>query len=91
MLRKIEIGGYIVTDDDNDDDPDSVLGVGATEEAAWEDMLAGREAIGPGSIRANDFKTLPASKALLKEAKTKGGDKVPWHIIDGVACTLAER
>jgi hypothetical protein len=91
--REMETVGYIIQDNNGY----AIFGIGATADAAWSMVVDcvgyfhdGRDnTISPQEARETQFRTYPATAALLNAVDEMGG-AIAWDIVDGVACTREE-
>jgi hypothetical protein len=96
-MSKIKAVGYLLADND------AIWGVGATEDAAWDDLRAGKKAAGvphesevdtddtycPKYWTEDQFTAMPATAALLTKVEARGG-LIAWTVVGNVACTEDE-
>ena len=88
----IESVGYIIQDKQGT----AIYGFGDTVSDSWEMVCEigpffdayGNE-IDESIAYETEFKTYGATANLIAQVKNEGG-QISWHIINGIACTIAE-
>ena len=92
-MTTISPAGYIVQDHQST----AIYGAGLTVEDAWAMAVDGAEPFSDayGDALSDDeaferyFRAYAATQALLDLVARAGGD-LAWHVVGGVACTMAE-
>lgn len=96
-MIKLEIAGYVIIDST------AIWGIGATLEAAWDDLAQSMEAAGiphastidPDDVFATkgwmetDFQVVPATADLISDVQARGG-AISWDVYFGAACATYE-
>ena len=85
--------GFIVQDKEGH----VIYGIGKTIDDAWKEVVNGvgsfldacGNVIAPQIARETQFRTYPATSALIAEVKAIGG-AISWEIVGNVACTCKE-
>ncbi len=93
MTANLIATGYIIQDKQGT----AIFGTGATVDEAWAQVVteAGPFFDAYGNAKADeaafteDFKTFPATAALIAKVEAEGG-AIAWALVDGICCTCDE-
>lgn len=93
MTTKTEIAGFVIQDKEGY----AIYGTGATEDAAWADVVADTRVffdkngdhISADEARVSRYVSYPATAALIDCVRENGG-AIAWAVVDGVAHAINE-